>query len=270
MPTVKAGDINIYYEWRGQGEPLLLIQGYGHYALHWWPLIPQLSKKYRVIFFDNRGTGRSDKPEPPYTTKMMATDAKELLDAIGIDKAHIFGVCVGGMTAQELALNYPDKVMSLILGYTSCGGKQAVTPTEEAMQLLFGPKMNQLPAEDRAREMTNWLWTQGFIDAHPKAVATYVDICTKFPTPTQGYAGQARAIMDHDAYDRLPLVKVPTLVMAGDSDLVNPNANSKIIASRIPGAKLVIVKNAGHDFTESPEAITVILDFLRRHPGGKK
>ncbi|MCJ7515631.1 MAG: alpha/beta hydrolase, partial [Dehalococcoidia bacterium] len=99
MPTVKASDINIYYEIHGEGEPLLMIQGYAQYSGHWTTLIPPFSKEYRVIIFDNRGTGRSDKPEPPYTMKMMAADVKGLLDAIGIDKANIFGVSIGGMIA---------------------------------------------------------------------------------------------------------------------------------------------------------------------------
>ncbi len=270
MPTVKVSDINIYYEIRGDGEPLLMIQGYGQYSAHWTTLIPPLAREYRVIIFDNRGTGRSDKPETPYTMKMMAADARGLMDAIGIDRANIFGVSMGGMIAQEFALNYPDKVMSLILGCTHCGGAKTVLPTQEALAFLFSPEMAKLSVAERARQTAPWLWTKAFIDKHPEAVDIYVDITMKYPTPPHGFSGQAQAIAGHDTYDRLPQIKAPTLVIAGDADRIIPADNSKVLASRIPGAELVIVKNAGHGFTEAPEATRAILDFLRRHPGGKK
>jgi pimeloyl-ACP methyl ester carboxylesterase len=266
MPTVKANDINIYYEIHGQGEPLLMIQGYGQYSAHWTTVIPSFSKEYRVIIFDNRGTGRSDKPETPYTMKMMAADAKGVLDAIGIDKANILGVSMGGMIAQEFTLNYPERVTNLVVGCSNCGGKGSVAPTPEALAFLFSPEMAKLSVAERARQTAPWLWTKEFIDRHPEAVDMYVDITTKYPTPSQGFTGHASAIAGHDTCERLPQINVPTLVIAGDSDRLIPNENSKIIASRIPGAELVILKNAGHGFTESPQATTAILDFLKRHP----
>jgi pimeloyl-ACP methyl ester carboxylesterase len=270
MPTVKVGDINIYYEIHGDGEPLLMIQGYSFYSGHWMTLVPSLSREYRAIIFDNRGTGRTDKPESPYTMKMMAADAKGLLDAIGIDKANVFGVSMGGMIAQEFALSYPDKVINLVLGCTNCGGKESVVPTPEALAFLFSPEIGKLPVEERARLTAPWLWTKDFIDNNPAVVDTLVAVSAKHPTPPQGYAGHGQAIISHNTCDRLPQIKVPTLVIAGDSDTLIPNENSKIIASRIPGAELVIVKNAGHGFTQAPEASRAILDFLKRHPKGKK
>jgi pimeloyl-ACP methyl ester carboxylesterase len=270
MPTVKANDINIYYEIHGDGEPLLMIQGYSFYSGHWMTLVPELSKKYRAIIFDNRGTGRSDKPEAPYTIKMMAADARGLLDAIGIDKANVFGVSMGGMIAQEFVLNYPDKVINLILGYTTCGGKQSVIPTGEALAFLYNPELMKLPVEERARQTAPWLWTKEFIDKNPEAVDTLVSFTAKYPTPPHGFTNQGQAMASHDACDRLPQIKAPTLVIAGDADRIIPPENSKIIASRIPGAELVMVKNAGHGFTQLPEAEKAILDFLKRHPKGKK
>jgi len=270
MPTVKANDINIYYEIHGDGEPLLMIQGYGQYSGHWTTLIPPFSKEYRVIIFDNRGTGRSDKPEIPYTMKMMAADAKGLLDALGIDRAHVFGISMGGMIAQEFALNYPERVISLILGCTECGGPKTVIPSKEALEFLFSPEIAKLPVAERARQTAPWLWSKEFIDKHPEAVDMYVAITLKYPTPPHGFSGHAQAIAGHDTYERLPQIKAPTLVIAGDADRLIPPDNSKIIASRIPGAELVIIPNAGHGFTEAPEATTAILDFLKRHLKGKK
>lgn len=272
MPTVKVADMDIYYESHGEGEPLLLINGYGQYSGQWAALIPRLSKEYRVIAFDNRGTGRTDKPKTAYTMKMLAADARGLLDALGIDRAHVFGVSMGGMIAQEFAINYPDRVISLILGCTQCGGKNQIVPTKEAFAFLFSPEMAKLPVSERARQTTPWLWNQEFIDKHPEAVEWYVGITTKYPTPTHGYACQAQAIMGHDTYERLPQIKAPTLVIAGDADRIIPAGNSEIIASRIPGAELVMLKNSGHGFfgDGAAEAIPAILDFLGRHSKGKK
>jgi 3-oxoadipate enol-lactonase len=271
MPTVKANDINIYYEIHGEGEPLLMIQGYSFYSGHWMTLVPEMAAHFKAIIFDNRGTGRTDKPvEPPYTMKMMAADAKGLLDAIGIDKANVFGVSMGGMIAQEFALTYPDAVFNLIIGCSTCGGTESVAPTAEARAFLFNPEMAKFSVEERARATAPWLWTRDFIDANPQAVDALVSITTKYPTPPEGFAGHAQAIMSHNTCDRLPQIKVPTLVIAGDSDRLIPPENSKVIASKIPGAELVIVPNAGHGFTESPDAATAILGFLKRHPGGKK
>jgi 3-oxoadipate enol-lactonase len=273
MPTVKVGDINIYYESHGSGEALLLIMGYGGYSGHWAPLIPSLSQEYRVISFDNRGTGRSDKPNIPYTIKMMADDAKGLLDAIGIDSAHVFGISMGGMIAQELALNYPDKVKSLILGCTFCGGAKAIQPTPEALAFLLNPEMGKMSVEEQARIAVPWLWSQEFIDKNPEAVEMYVAITSEYPTPAHGFARQAEAIMFHDTYDRLSQIKAPTLVIVGGADRIIPAENSKILASRIPNVEMVMLKNAGHGFFGEAAAETtgIILDFLRRHSkSGKK
>jgi 3-oxoadipate enol-lactonase len=270
MPTVKANDINIYYEIHGEGEPLLMIQGYSFYSGHWMTMLPKVAKEYKAIIFDNRGTGRTDKPEPPYTMKMMAADAKGLLDAIGIAKANVFGVSMGGMIAQEFALTYPDVVLDLIVGCSNCGGTESVAPTAEALAFLFNPEAARFTVEERARATAPWIWTQDFIDKNPQAVEELVAVTAKYPTPEQGFAGHGQAIISHNTCDRLNQIKVPTLVIAGDSDRLIPPENSKIIASKIPGAELVILKNAGHAFTQSPDAPKAILDFLKRHPGGKK
>lgn len=272
MPTVKVGDINIYYESQGDGEPLLLISGYSQYSAHWDPLPPLFSQEYRVIVFDNRGTGRSDKPDMPYTMKMMADDAGGLLDAIGVDLAHVFGISMGGMIAQEFALNHPKKLRSLILGCTQYGGTKMILPTQEAITFLTSPAMAQLSVEERARQVPPWLWTQEFIDKNPEAVELFVAVTCKYPTPIHGYVRQAQAIAAHDTYNRLPQITAPTLVIAGDADRLIPAENSRLLASRIPNAELVILENAGHGFFIDAweEATKVMLDFLRRHSKGKK
>ena len=152
MPTVKVGDISIYYEIHGEGEALVLIMGYGGSSLGWFRQIPVFSRGFKVVAFDNRGTGRSDKPDIPYTMKMMAGDVAGLLEAIGIDAAHIYGVSMGGRIAQEFALRYPEKVVSLILGCTSCGGTHTIMPDDEVMTVFFDmERMKRLTPEEGAR-----------------------------------------------------------------------------------------------------------------------
>jgi 3-oxoadipate enol-lactonase len=131
MSMAKVGDINLYYEIHGKGEPLVLIMGYGLRGGHWLDMQDKLTREYRVIVIDNRGTGQSDKPEIPYTANMMAGDVAGLLDVLGIDAANVFGYSMGGSIAQEFALNYPHRLNSLILGATHCGGFKSVTPTQD-------------------------------------------------------------------------------------------------------------------------------------------
>jgi len=272
MPVTQIGDINIYYESHGDGEPLLLIMGYGQCSALWEPLIRDFSPPYRVIFFDNRGTGRSDKPDMPYTMKMMADDARGLLDAMGIESAHILGISMGGMIAQEFVLNYPDKLRSLVLGCTHCGGTKMAMPSQEALAFLLGPEMAKLSVEERARQTVPWMWTQEFIDNNPRAVDFFIAATAKYPTPILGYRGQAKAMKDHDTYDRLSQIAAPTLVITGDADRLIPAENSRIIASRIPNAELSILENAGHGFVTDAgaKATRTILDFLSRHSKGKQ
>ncbi|TET86915.1 MAG: alpha/beta fold hydrolase, partial [Desulfobacteraceae bacterium] len=115
MPKIKVQDIDLYYEIHGEGYPMVLIRGLGSNADHWYTQTPVFSSRYRVVSFDNRGIGRSDKPNEPYTISMMADDTVGLMDALGILRAHILSLSMGGMIAQEIALKYPEKVESLVL-----------------------------------------------------------------------------------------------------------------------------------------------------------
>ena len=270
MPTTKVSDINIYYEIHGEGEPLLLIMGYGGNSRWWEPQMPGLSQEYRVIAFDNRGTGQSDKPDISYTMEMMAGDIAGLLDGIGINAAHVYGVSMGGMIAQEFALCYPDKVISLILGCTLCGGAHTIMPDQEAMTVLFDmERMQRLTPEEAARETLPFLCSQEFIDNNPKLIDELVAGMLEYVTPLHVYQRQAEAIMGHNTYDRLPQIKIPTLVISGTADRLIPVENSNVLASAIEGAELVLLDGAGHGFfIETLDAANkAILDFLGRHRG---
>jgi pimeloyl-ACP methyl ester carboxylesterase len=267
----KVGDINIYYEIHGRGEPLVLIYGYAGHSGLWFRQIPALSKRYRVMAFDNRGVGRSDKPDIPYTMAMMAGDVAGLLDVIGVDSAHIFGVSLGGMIAQHFALNYPQRVMSLILGCTNCGGVHSIQPAPESLAALFDfERFKKMTPEEVARQAMPFCYSQKFIEENPDIVDKRIAKQLEYPTPRRGATKQADAVMGHDTYELLPRIKSPTLVIAGDNDRVIPFENSQILASRIPKAELVIIKGAGHEFLieAAEETNKIVLDFLGRHRKG--
>jgi len=267
MSMAKVRDINIYYEIHGKGEPLVLIYGYAGASGLWFRQTPILSKKYRVIGFDNRGVGRSDKPDTPYTMAMMAGDVAGLLDTIGIDTAHIFGISMGGMIAQHFALNYPQRVISLILGCTYCGGVHSIPVGPEALAALADfERFKKMTLEEVIRQLIPFLFSQEFIEKNPDIVEKRVAKSLEYPTPMHGITRQAEAIMGHDTYELLPRMKLPTLVIAGDNDRLIPVENSRILASRIPKAELAIIKGAGHEFfiEDAKAANRTILDFLGR------
>jgi len=273
MPVAKVGDINIYYEIHGKGEPLVLIYGYAGDSGLWFRQLPVLSKKYRVIAFDNRGVGRSDKPDIPYTMAMMAGDIAGLLDTVGIDAAHIFGISMGGMIAQHFALDYPQRVISLILGCTFCGGVHSIQPKPESVAALFDfERLKKMTPEEVVRQLIPFLFSQEFIEKNPGIVEQRVAKSLEYPLLLHGFTRQAEVIAGHDTYELLPRIKSPTLVVAGDNDRLIPVENSRILASRIPEAELVILKGPGHEFfiEDADEANRIVLDFLRRHKKGQK
>jgi 3-oxoadipate enol-lactonase len=269
MPTAKVGNINIYYEDQGKGEVVVLIPGIGCDSTYWFRQIPAFSKEYRVIAIDNRGTGRSDKPEIPYTMEMLAADIAGLLDIINVDTAHVFGHSLGGMIAQHFALGYPKKVRTLILGATICGGSHWIQGTlAEAFQALLAPDhLRNLTPREICQEALSFEFTQEFIDNNPTLIERHITEKTRYPAPPYVLAMQGQAVYGHDTYDHLPAIKVPTLVIAGDADGVFSVENSRLLASRIPNAKLVVLKNVAHSFQieAAEEANKIVLSFLSKH-----
>lgn len=266
MPTVKVGDINMHYEIHGEGEPLLLIMGLGGVAGMWWLQVPAFSQGYRVIIFDNRGVGQTDKPDIPYSVRMMTNDAAALLEALGIPSAHVYGISLGGLIAQGLALSYPDKVISLVLGATSSGGPYAVAPSPEVSQQLLD--MATLPPEKAVELFAQICFSPAFIESNPGRVAELLEKGMETPASSPvGYRRQWEASMRFNAYDQLPQIKAPTLVIAGTDDRLLPAENSRILASRIPNAELVLLDGLGHGYAwEADEKSNqIVLDFLRRH-----
>lgn len=269
MPKVKVGDINMYYEVHGNGEPLVMIPGMSASVEWFFWHIPIFSRDYRVVAFDPRGAGRSDAPNIPYTMEMMVDDLAGLLDTIGINSAHISGSSMGGCIAQQFALCYPERVTSLILACTGCGGPHSVL-SGDAEYVSFATdveRQEKLTPEERYRELMPFVVSQEFIDKNPGLIQELIAKMIECPAPPQGLAGQIQAVMAHDTYERLPEIQAPTLVIHGDADRVVPVENARILASRIPNAELVILEKMGHLFSSEAfdESNRIMLDFLKMH-----
>ena len=265
MPKVRVADINIHYETYGQGEPLVLIMGLGGGSSLWWRQVDFFSPEYRVAAYDSRGVGRTDKPDTPYSMDMLVGDAAGLLERLGIASAHIYGVSMGGMVAQELALRYPELVSSLVLGATTCGGGHAAMPSQETLQKLFG--IMTLSPEEAVKVATSVTFSPTFIERHPDKISDWLIKGAESPPSPMGFKRQAEAAAGFDTYDRLPQIRVPTLILAGTADQLIPSDNSRILASRIPNAKLVLFEGAGHGYLweAEEEANRTVHDFLRKH-----
>ncbi|MCS7114224.1 MAG: alpha/beta fold hydrolase [Nitrososphaerota archaeon] len=262
MPKIKVNDVNLYYEIRGHGFPFVMITGLGGNIDYWDPrLLDALSKRFKLVLFDNRGSGRSDVSDrKQYTIKLLAEDTVGLMDALNVPKAHIFGLSMGGMIAQELALNFPERVERLILCSTFCGGPKAVLPP-----LLPPPHIGRevAPPKEAVKNSLRAVFTEEFIRTHSEIVEFTVQQMMKAPAPIEGFMRQLDAIKKFNTYDRLKQIKAPTLILHGKKDIVIPPENALILAEEIPNAKLVYLENSAHGLVEEiDKVIKAILDFL--------
>jgi pimeloyl-ACP methyl ester carboxylesterase len=267
MPFVENQGARIYWDEQGHGAPVLLIMGLSYPSYMWHRTRPVLAARYQTIALDNRGIGRSDVPPGPYSIALMASDAAAVLDAAGIESAHLFGVSMGGMIAQEFALQYPTRVRSLILGCTAAGGPTAVRADAEATQMLM--TREKMTPEQAAEAPVPFIY-----DAATPRERIDEDISIRrpwFPRP-EAYAAQLQGIIAWEAYSRLSRITAPTLVIHGENDRLVPPGNGKLIADRIPGAKLVMIPHASHLFLTDQKEIShhAILEFLNEQAGSAR
>jgi pimeloyl-ACP methyl ester carboxylesterase len=264
MPFVENQGARIYWDEQGHGAPVLLIMGLGYTSHMWHRTRPVLAQHYQTIVLDNRGVGRSGVPPGPYPIALMALDAAAVLDAAGAESAHIFGVSMGGMIAQEFARQYPKRVRSLVLGCTAAGGPTAVRADAEATQMLM--TRDKMTPEQAIEAPVPFIY-----DSATPRERIEEDLAIRrpwLPRP-EAYTAQLQGIIAWEAYSRLSGIAAPTLVIHGENDRLVPPANGKLIAERIPGAKLVMIPHASHLFTtDQPEAAhRAILKFLNERTG---
>jgi len=264
MPIAHANGIDFYFEEAGNGPPLLLLNGEGGNTQDWASLLPALTGRFRVVTFDARGAGRSSAPPGPYTTRQLADDAVAVLDHVGAARAHVVGMWLGGMIAQELALAHPDRVDRLALVATHA--RPASPALWDAWTTFF------VQAQERGLDRAGlvlwfmaWMFTPAFMARHEQvqeAVAGWLD--DPLVAPTHGRAAQGAAASAHDTLDRLRLIAAPTLVVVGDQDILTPVAAARELAEGIPGARLQVLEGGGHlALIECAEAFTdALLTFL--------
>jgi 3-oxoadipate enol-lactonase len=264
MAFVENQGARIYWDEQGQGEAVLLIMGLAYPSQMWYRTRPLLASRYRTLALDNRGIGQSDVPPGPYPIALMASDAAAVLDAAGIESAHVFGVSMGGMVAQEFALQYPKRVQSLILGCTAAGGPAAVRAEPEAIQMLM--RREKMSPEQAAEAAVPFIY-----DPATARARIDEDLAIRrpwFPSPA-GYAAQLQGILGWESYSRINQIVAPTLVIHGEADRLVPPGNAKLIAERIPGAKLVMIPHASHLFLTDQTEVShhAVLQFLNEQAG---
>jgi pimeloyl-ACP methyl ester carboxylesterase len=239
----------LYYERHGRGEPLLLITGFTISAAVFEPVLDLYTPRFECLLYDNRGSGRSAVPRWPTSMPELAADAAGLLDALGVDSAHVYGVSMGGMVAQELAIRFPERVRGLVLAGTTPGGPRALRPTAA-----------ELAAAARGRSAAGLLFSPQFRRADPQRVRSLLRHFARHRVTARGAWWQWWATVYHDTVSRLGTIQAPTLVLHGELDVMCPLGNARLLAERIPDAELVVIPGAGHAFAlERPRAAAAAL-----------
>ncbi|MHA1261956.1 MAG: alpha/beta fold hydrolase [Candidatus Freyarchaeota archaeon] len=242
MPRVRVGEIYLYYESHGEGFPLVMIMGLGGPVETWDRyIIDEFSREFRVIVFDNRGSGRSD----------------------GVERAHVLGVSMGGMIAIELALRRPEMVEKLVLCSTSGGVSRFVPPKMEVLESL--KELTGGSPEDALEGLLRIMYTEDFIAEHPDRIKEFTQRVRSAQFSPEGFTRQLGAIMVYDAHGRLHNIKQPTLILAGKKDVLVPYENSVILSEEIPNSKLVLFDDAAHGLhsQKREEFCRIVLEFLK-------
>jgi len=257
MPLAKLGDININYSVEGEGDSLVMIMGFSSPMIGWYYQAPFFRRHYRVVIFDNRGVGESDKPQGPYSTRMMAEDTVHLMDNLGIEKANVMGASMGGMIAQELVINHPERVNKLVLACTyACQDETSGSTPEMAKLALLPPGKMANAMLSLAFNKPLYRFTFGLLSKVWSMLTATSD--------TVGIEGQREACSNHNTLERLRLITASTLVIVGTGDRLIKPVSSEVISSRIPRSRLVKVEGGSHTFmVEMRDAFNrEVLNFL--------
>ncbi|MFW9887423.1 MAG: alpha/beta fold hydrolase [Candidatus Thorarchaeota archaeon] len=248
MPFATVRDIDIYYELHGPPEapPVVLIGGWASYRWIWFRQVPAFKEKFRCIVFDNRGAGRSSKPDIPYSIRMFADDTVGLIDALGIEKAHILGISMGGLIAQQIAISYPERVRSLILVATHFGGPNHI-PIPDKIQALLIALPTETISLEQARDMRyRSTFSSQFLEENKDLMRQIDEWVQMHPAPLFAQVHQASATAAFDSEEALKTTTAPTLILHGDSDFTILPRNSELLAERIPNSKLRFIEGAAH------------------------
>ena len=268
MPRARLGDVDLHWEEQGAGDPLVLLMGLGG-DLHGWDLVrADLARRHRLVLLDNRDAGGSGAASAPYEIADMAADALALLDRLGIERFHVAGASMGGAIAQQLTLQAPARVATLVLVAT-WGRTDAFLRAVLAGWRLM---VERLAADEFVAALAPWAFTYRFLAApSPEVAALQAAYRERGVVPSvAGYQRQVDACLGHDVLDILPILRTPTLVLVGDDDILTPPRYARALAASLPRAEIVIVPASGHAcFLETPKAVVErMVRFLARHPVG--
>ncbi|MHA1488442.1 MAG: alpha/beta fold hydrolase [Promethearchaeota archaeon] len=268
--------IKICYEIRGEGETLILIHGFGVKKEVYVAQFGFLSENFRVIRFDNRGAGKSDRPNEPYTMEMFADDINGLMDYLKIEKAHVLGWSLGGMIAQHFVIKYPNRVNKLILINTMAQWPSEKSGLEmyknsqitkyeaklidpvktffDGAGFSFSRKFKKMMQEDPKKKF------HGLFSAEDLIRESTID-----PSTPQDIINQVNALAHHDVLDKLGAIKNKTLIICADKDKQMPKAVNVKIHENIPNSILKVIEGAGHDspLERAPEVNQIIIEFLK-------
>jgi pimeloyl-ACP methyl ester carboxylesterase len=262
MPLAKAGEIELSYDRAGDGPPLLLIMGMSGTKHHWGErVLAELRRDFETIVYDHRDAGDSTRTGAPFTIADLAADAAGLLAALQIESAHVMGISMGGMVAQELVLAHPERVCALTLGCTYCGGPGSSLASEATIGRLG----EAMASGDRARAIrTAWeVNVSADFAADEREWERFLATGMSYGLPVAVIVEQMKAIARHDTSARLPGVQAPTLVVHGTADQLIPVQNGRMIAELIPDSRLEILDGIGHMFfLEQPERTA---ELVREH-----
>lgn len=265
MPFAPRGP-RLFYERQGSGEPLLFITGFVISSAVFEPVLPLYAEHFDVITYDNRWSARSPKPMRLTSIPELASDAARLLDSLGVESAHVYGLSMGAMVAQELALRFPEKVRGLVLGGGTPGGPRAVLPYLGELGTILAHAATNMPRE-RPPWIGAFLFSDEFRRAHPERVRELVPLFVRHFSPPWAINAHWWATVFHDTVARLDQIQAPTLVMQGDQDGMAPIGAGELLAERIPDAELALVPGAGHAYPlEAPEeSLRIFLEWYDAH-----
>ncbi len=264
MPYQSVNGIKIYYEERGQGEPLLLINGLAFPMDLWFAQVEELSRDFRVIALDNRGIGRSDQPDEDYSIPLLASDAVGLLKALGIEKSYVAGLSMGGFISQEIALSYPDRVNRLVLVATGMGGARSAELGRPFWEKTAVAIMGKSPQEVYRIDLT-LMTAPGFAEERPDVVEKAVALRMQNPQPLYAFLRQFAACSVFDNNLRTPQITHPTLIILGQDDPLFPIELARDFREALPKAKMILYENCGHAILlEKPDRLSKdIREFLK-------
>ena len=261
MPKVAVNDIDVYYEERGEGAPLMMIIGLSGVGAGWGPQIPLFSENYRTIVPDHRGVGNSSHPSDGYTIDQLASDMAEVLRTIGVSSAHIMGSSTGGAIAQVMALDHPEVVQSLTLVTTWARA-------DAYFERCFGVRkkiLNEMGREAYTRASSTFLWSGKYIREHAEELERWEEGVLSGSAEIDIMNKRIDMIVEHDQLDRLKKIDKPTLVVAGRQDICTPSFYAEEIAAAIPGAELILLDGGHFLYREDPGPFHRCVDkFLAR------